>query len=228
MHNAESPCTDDKSMEKRLSAAPEPRVRLADVEANIVHSEIVKHVSQSGQILRWAVLTARNGFAVTGDPSAAVSPANDDAALGESLAVKNARDQLWRLMGYALKERLYQLQDGDVVTAIARACHEVNRGYCQFLGDDPQPAWEDAPQWQKDSAMNGVRMHIAHPEAGPQASHASWYVEKEAAGWKYGPVKDPEKKEHPCMVPFEELPREQQAKDWIFRAVVYALGGMVA
>jgi hypothetical protein len=40
-------------------------------------------------------------------------------------------------------------------------------------------------------------------------------------GWKYGPVKDPEKKEHPCLVSFSELPKEQQAKDFIFRAIVH-------
>jgi hypothetical protein len=42
-------------------------------------------------------------------------------------------------------------------------------------------------------------------------------------GWVYGAVKDPEAKTHPCIVPFDQLPREQQAKDFIFRAVVHAL-----
>jgi hypothetical protein len=48
-------------------------------------------------------------------------------------------------------------------------------------------------------------------------------AEKLAAGWEYGPVKDAEAKRHPCLVPFNQLPREQQAKDYIFRAVVHAL-----
>jgi len=42
-------------------------------------------------------------------------------------------------------------------------------------------------------------------------------------GWGYGETKDPEKKEHPCMVPFNELPVEQEAKDFLFRGVVHAL-----
>ena len=46
---------------------------------------------------------------------------------------------------------------------------------------------------------------------------------KLADGWVYGEVKDPVKKEHPCLVAFEELPVEQQAKDYIFKAVVDAL-----
>jgi hypothetical protein len=107
--------------------------------------------------------------------------------------------------------------------AIARVCHEVNRAYCQALGDNSQPVWEDAPQWQKDSALLGVDLHVEHPEAGPQASHASWMAQKLAEGWEYGPVKDPEAKRHPCIVPFDALPVEQQAKDFIFRAVVLAL-----
>ena len=31
------------------------------------------------------------------------------------------------------------------------------------------------------------------------------------------------KKEHPCFVPYEELPTEQKAKDFLFRGVVHAL-----
>nr|WP_262568797.1 hypothetical protein [Endozoicomonas gorgoniicola] len=39
----------------------------------------------------------------------------------------------------------------------------------------------------------------------------------------YGEVKDPAKKEHPCVVPFSKLPVEQQAKDFLFRQVVHSL-----
>lgn len=107
---------------------------------------------------------------------------------------------------------------------IARVCHEANRAYCQALGDDSQPAWEDAPEWQRSSAINGVQFHLANPDAGPSHSHDEWLKEKAATGWKYGPVKDPEKKEHPCFVPYDQLPAEQKAKDYIFRAIVHAMG----
>lgn len=106
---------------------------------------------------------------------------------------------------------------------IARVAHEVNRAYCQALGDDSQPAWECAPQWQRDSALLGVKLHIGNPDAGAQASHESWMAQKLAEGWEYGPTKDPEAKRHPCIVPFAALPVAQQAKDFIFRGVVHAL-----
>ena len=107
-------------------------------------------------------------------------------------------------------------------TEIARVAHEINRAYCHALGDNSQPSWEDAPQWQKDSALLGVELHTSG-DHGPEASHESWSAQKLADGWKYGPVKDPEAKEHPCLVPFADLPREQQAKDFLFRAVVHSL-----
>lgn len=106
---------------------------------------------------------------------------------------------------------------------IAMVCHEVNKAYCEALGDYSQPTWEDAPEWQKRSAILGVLLHKNQPSAGPEASHNSWMSEKLESGWAYGPTKDPEAKTHPCIVPFNELPREQQAKDFIFRAVVHAV-----
>jgi hypothetical protein len=94
---------------------------------------------------------------------------------------------------------------------------------CLCLGDTSQPGWMHAPAWQKNSAIDGVRFHLANPQATPAASHESWLREKERDGWVYGETKDPDAKTHPCMVPFDQLPPAQQAKDHLFRAIVHAL-----
>ena len=109
------------------------------------------------------------------------------------------------------------------VLVIARVAHEINRAYCASLGDTSQPAWEDAPEWQQQSAIAGVEMHLANPDATPEQSHESWLAQKVAAGWVYGEVKDAEKKEHPCCRPYDELPQEQKAKDYLFRSVFHML-----
>lgn len=109
------------------------------------------------------------------------------------------------------------------VEEIARVAHEVNRALCQAFGDDSQSPWEDAPDWQRESAVEGVKMHQADPTLGPSASHDGWMAHKLADGWTYGEVKDAEAKTHPCLVAFEDLPADQQAKDYVFRAVVHAL-----
>lgn len=91
-----------------LGATVAPRVSLADLEDNIANIEIVKHVTISGQVLRWAVITAKNGFAVVGKPSASASSANDKAEVGEARAIEFSKNELWALMGYALKQSILE------------------------------------------------------------------------------------------------------------------------
>ena len=108
MHNATSPDTSDAGIERLIQAKGKtaPRVTPADLEANIINTEIVKHVSVNGQVLRWAVITTRNGFAVVGRPSVSVSPENDDAEIGVAVAISNTTNELWPLMGYELRSKL--------------------------------------------------------------------------------------------------------------------------
>jgi hypothetical protein len=99
----------DQDIEQEIQAKglTAPRITPADIEANIAHTEIVKHISPSGQVLRWAVLTAKNGFAVAGRPSAAASSENDDAEIGERIAIDNAKSELWALLGFQLRTDLH-------------------------------------------------------------------------------------------------------------------------
>ena len=109
------------------------------------------------------------------------------------------------------------------VENVAKIAHELNASYCRSIGDDSQLSWEDAPEWQKESAVNGVKFHLEHPDASPSASHESWLKQKTEEGWKYGAVKNPETKEHPCFVPYEQLPTEQKSKDYLFKQVIDSL-----
>lgn len=108
-------------------------------------------------------------------------------------------------------------------TEIARVAHEVNRAYCQAIGDSTQPSWDDAPKWQRDSAVDGVLYHLANPGATPKQSHENWLRRKRETGWRHGEQKDPANRLHPCMMPYDELPVAQRVKDSLFMAVVRAL-----
>ena len=110
-----------------------------------------------------------------------------------------------------------------LVRTAAQICHETNRAYCRTLGDHSQPEWAEAADWQRQSAIAGVQFLLDHPDATPADCHESWLRQKTEDGWKYGPVKDPDKLEHPCMVPYDQLPPEQRTKDHLFHAVVRAL-----
>lgn len=109
------------------------------------------------------------------------------------------------------------------ISSAARAAHEANRILCLALGDSSQPHWPDAPQWQQDSAVAGVKAIVENPDTTPEQSHEGWLAFKAADGWKFGPVKDAEKKEHPCFVPYDQLPPNQRLKDEMFGMVVRAM-----
>lgn len=94
---------------------------------------------------------------------------------------------------------------------------------CEAHGDNSQLPWGLAEDWQRESAIAGVKFALDNPNAPASAQHDAWSADKRAAGWTYGPVKDATAKTHPCLVAFEDLPPEQQAKDWLFKATVRAL-----
>lgn len=107
---------------------------------------------------------------------------------------------------------------------IAEFCHEVNRHYSRiFMDDNSHKPWAEAPDWQKESAISGVTALREDPTLQARNIHELWMQRKLEAGWVYGEVKDGEKKQHPCILPYGELPEAQQMKDEIFMQNVKTL-----
>jgi hypothetical protein len=69
--------------------------------------------------------------------------------------------------------------------------------------------------------INGVALALTG--ATPEQLHESWLAQKASEGWVYGERKDSVNKTHPCLVPYGQLPADQQRKDALFQAVVQAL-----
>jgi len=111
----------------------------------------------------------------------------------------------------------------EKIEMIAMVANDVNRAFCEGIGDPVPAAWEEASEEIKESSRNGVAFVLDNPDVSPEQSHENWMKFKTEHGWKYGPVKDEKKKEHPDLVPYDELPKNQKAKDFIFRAVVKSM-----
>jgi hypothetical protein len=128
----------DQAIEQEIQAKGKtaPRVTPDDLIANIHHIETVKHVTQSGQVLRWSVLITQSGFAVVGKPSVAVSPENDDAEIGEQVAFENSRNELWPLMGYALKQQLHLAANHPPAPGAAHAGYSAMQPHQQRVVDE--------------------------------------------------------------------------------------------
>lgn len=114
-------------------------------------------------------------------------------------------------------------QTKSQIEAIAQVCHEANKKWCEINGDYSQKHWEEAEPWQRESAIIQVQFRLSNPNAGNDVQHISWMQEKVDAGWVYGVTKDSEAKTHPCIVPYEQLPKFEQQKDALFCAIVDAL-----
>lgn len=90
-----------KIQEKGLTKAP--RLTPAYIDSRI---KTVEYMVLQGRITV-CVMTLQNDFVVIGE-SAATSAENFDKELGEEMAFDEARERIWELEGYLLKERIYQ------------------------------------------------------------------------------------------------------------------------
>jgi hypothetical protein len=116
----------EKAVEDAIQAAGKtaPRVTMADIDGEIVSAHYftaaeAKRIVAAGshglsetetnppalRCLTFCVLVLRNGFTVTGE-SACASPENFDAAIGASIAYRNAREKIWPLLGFRLRDRI--------------------------------------------------------------------------------------------------------------------------
>lgn len=95
---------DETQIEKEIQdkGLNAPRLDPTMIDAAIVSEQY--HVFP-GTTLTVCALTLRNGFIVIGE-SAAASPSNFDEAIGRKISRENARNKIWALEGYLLRERL--------------------------------------------------------------------------------------------------------------------------
>ncbi len=111
----------------------------------------------------------------------------------------------------------------QIVEMAAELAHEANRMYCDSIGDSSQHPWAGTPTLIKNSARQGVLNILDGKVTAPGQSHEEWVKYKTAEGWTHGPVKDIEARTHPCLVPFDQLPLDQQVKDHLFFNLVKAI-----
>lgn len=101
----------------------------------------------------------------------------------------------------------------ELQSRLVLAIHEANKEIQQQTG-------EIIPQLSEHltkSILDGVYFVLDNPNCTPEQQHNNWVHFKRADGWRYGQTKDFERKEHPCLVPYSELPEIQQRKDDVFR-----------
>lgn len=99
--------TDDMKIEKQIQEKGLNAPRLTPDQIDSVIEKKQFHVFDN--ILTICVLTLKNGFYCTGE-SACVSPENFDKVIGEEIAFRNAREKIWSLEGYLIKQALHEVK----------------------------------------------------------------------------------------------------------------------
>lgn len=106
MHRTNSPDGSDASIEHQIVAKGKTAARVRPTDLDDAIREIQFHVFTGSQ-LTVCVLTLQNGFTVTGE-SACASPENFDVDIGRNIAFDNAKQKIWPLLGYVLKQKLHE------------------------------------------------------------------------------------------------------------------------
>lgn len=103
----------DQAIEKEIQdkGLTAPRITPERIEEVIVKEQY--HVFE-GTTFTSCLLTLENGFTVHGE-SACASPENFDAELGRKIARDNAKNKIWMLEGYNLRQKLHNAQGSENV-----------------------------------------------------------------------------------------------------------------
>lgn len=105
------------------------------------------------------------------------------------------------------------------IELIAKICNNVIYEYCKSQYNFSETLWDIAPDWQKESAIRGVKFALEN-ERTPEEMHEHWLVRMREEGWVYGHIMDSELKTHPCIQQYDELPEYQRTKCKLFKSVV--------
>lgn len=108
---------------------------------------------------------------------------------------------------------------------MTKAIYEATRREAEWSNRKIVPeTWEKRDEKFRKQMTAIVRKYMEDDKLPtPEEAHNSWMDSYTKMGWKYGPERDPEKKLHPDMVPYEELPKDERDKDAIFLAFVFAV-----
>ena len=122
--------------EELVKAATGKRVTLGALEANIADEKFIK----ATDVLTICVLTLKNGFTVTGE-SACADPSNYNQEIGERLAREQAKNKIWPLMGYSLRQELYEMGEGTTFVdrmrkELTELQDKINKANAFILGNE--------------------------------------------------------------------------------------------
>lgn len=103
---------------------------------------------------------------------------------------------------------------------LAKLCHSAINDFKFLIMKEYPIFWDDAEQWMVDDTIGSIEMIVSSDNPTYDMLHNHWMDMKVSAGWSFGEVTDRPNKIHNCIIPFDELSPEEQAKDKLFVELV--------
>ncbi len=107
----------------------------------------------------------------------------------------------------------------DLLDIMAKTANDALASYYDKEHIHNLVPWSQASDQQKESARKSARFWLNNPDATAAYAHDLWVDKKVKAGWAAGTKIDIELKTLPCLVPYEELPRQKQVGCELFRNI---------
>ena len=128
---------------------------------------------------------------------------------------------------------IYKNKNTYSLSKVARIIHSLVREYNFLVYGENYPnsaKWKDLSEEFTISLKNAIINESNRPSISNQLSHSRWMRDRKNQGWKYSEVLDREKKLHPNLVPYKDLPNSEKFKDFLFKNLVkylYRKDGLV-
>ena len=141
------------------------------------------------------------------------------SVVGENMACEDAKKVAEG------KEKLIPMEDVVMTNfqQISKLIYEATRLEAEWSERRivPEP-WDERDEKFRNQFVEVIKKYFQQEKLPtPEEAHNSWWEAYKKMGWKYGEKRDPEKKTHPDMVPYDELPQDEKEKDAIFLAFVW-------
>lgn len=110
-----------------------------------------------------------------------------------------------------------------VVMELARVSHEIVRGYREAIGDGTCPPWVQTTKDERMAAAQQVVTVLKFPALTAAELHSGFVDTMRDRGWTFGEVMDEEKKTHPLLVDYDQLPLQNRIEDALFCNTIRAI-----
>lgn len=118
------------------------------------------------------------------------------------------------------------MKETITVEDAARICHSAIMAISSCIGE-PCIGYDSLGESVRAGIRETIHLVLRDPRTTAEMLHVKWMTDRISEGWQYGPSKSYTSMQHPCLVPYSELPLIQKVKDSIFISVVESLAPVI-